>query len=272
MTTAAGIIQASFREGNLIPIGKQPSADQATEALDKLNRLVRGILGYKMGENLRDWLIPISQRVAAAPTTFPQGPLAGGYGDPMMACATMTDVPPNNRRIVFGGTTSTVYFPSNPNPGAQMAVVQGSGAADTSPVGDVLTLNGNGRTIQTPPSGAFTNTVAFTFASPPATPRRWFYRDDLAQWVEIATLTGGDGSTYTDNMPYPPEFDDFFVCALTKRLAPSYNKIVAKETIQTALNTECAFLARYRQPTDTVYGSDQFPRSYQSYINGTWWW
>lgn len=261
MTTAAVIIQAAFREGNLIPIGKQPNTDQAAEALDKLNRLVRGILGYKMGENLRDWLVPLNQRVATSPTTYPQGPLAGGYGDPMQSCATLVSLPPNNRRIVFGGTTQTVYFPSNPNPGAQMAVVQGSGAADTSPVGDVLTLNGNGRTIE----GVTTKT--FTFASPvPATPKRWFYRDDLADWVLVADLVSAD------ELPYPKEFDDFFVCALAKRLAPSFGKIIAKETIQTALDTECAFLARYRQPTDTVYGSDQFPRSYQSYINGNWWW
>jgi len=76
----------------------------------------------------------------------------------------------------------------------------------------------------------------------------------------------------SDPLPYPIEFDDFFVCALAKRLAPSYSKPVAKETIETALRAEFAFIARYRQPTPTVYGSDNFPRSYQSYISGNWWW
>lgn len=267
MTTAATIIQAAFREGNLIPVGKQATADQITEALDKLNRLVLGILGYKMGENLADWPIPQPQRTASVAANYPQGPLA--------SCLNQQGFPypPNNRRIVYGGTVQTAYFPEKPNPGSQMAVVQASGAGDGGTTGQVLTLNGNGRTIQTPPSGAFTNTVTFTFSTvSPFAPIRWFYRDDLAQWVQIATLTSGSGAAYTDNLPYPGEFDDFFICALAKRLAPSYGKIIAKETVETALKTEFAFVARYRQPTETVYGSGNFPNSYQSYLNGNWWW
>jgi hypothetical protein len=42
--------------------------------------------------------------------------------------------------------------------------------------------------------------------------------------------------------------------------------------VLTALQAESAFYARYRQPTDTVYGSDQIPGSYQSYTAGQWWW
>jgi hypothetical protein len=254
MTTAAVIIQAAFREGNLITVGKQPGADHLAEALDKLNRLVRGILGYKMGENLSDWMVPQPQRTAPVAANFPQSPLACDMP------SSVYPYPPNNTRIVYGGTTLTVYFPQKPNPGSQMAVVQGSGAGDGGQVGDVLTLNGNGRTIET------TNTKTFAFASPATAPKRWFYRDDLADWVLVEDLDD------TDELPYPQEFDDFFVCALAKRLAPSYGKIIAKETIEAALTAECAFYARYRQPTDTVYGSDQFPRTYQSYVNGNWWW
>lgn len=254
MTTAAVIIQAAFREGNLIPVGKQPTIDEAAEALDKLNRLVLGILGYKMGENLADWLVPQPQRTASVSANFPQAPLACDYSSAVFP------YPPGNMRIVYGGTAQTVYFPQRPNPGAQMAVVQASGAGDGGSVGQVLTLNGNGRTIET------LNTKTFVFASPAFAPRRWFYRDDLADWVAVVTMAS------SDTLPYPGEFDDFFVCALAKRLAPSYGKPIAKETIQTALDAESAFLARYRQPTPTIYGSDQFPTSYQSYISGNWWW
>jgi hypothetical protein len=267
MTTAAVIIQAAFREGNLIPFGKQPVTEQTAEALDKLNRLVRGILGYKMGENLKDWLVPQPQRTAPSAANFPQAPLACDYS------SSVYPYPPNNRRIVFGGITQTVYFPQKPNPGSQMAVVQGSGAGSGGVTGQILTMNGNGRTIQTPPAGAFANSVTFTFSTvSPFAPIRWFYRDDLAQWVQIVDLTSGNGATYTDNMPYPQEFDDFFVCALAKRLSPSYGKPIAKETVEAALKAEFAFVARYRQPTETVYGSDQIPSSYQSYLGGNWWW
>jgi hypothetical protein len=254
MTTAAVIIQAAFREGNLIPVGKQPTTDQQAEALDKLNRLVWGILGYKMGENLTDWLVPQPQRTAPVSANFPQMPYTCDASNGIYP------YPPNNRRIVYGGKAQTVYFPQNPNPGSQMAVVQGSGAGDGGLVGDVLTLNGNGRTIEA------VNTKTFTFASPAFAPVRWFYRDDLCDWTKVANLATGDA------LPYPLEFDDFFICALAKRMAGAYGKITAKETIETALRTESAFYARYRQPTDTVYGSDQFPRSYQSYIAGQWWW
>ncbi len=260
MTTAVKILQAMFREGNLIPVGTQPTTNQLAEALDKLNRLVTGILGYKMGENLSDWEAPQPQRTAPVAANFPQFPLKQDLSP------FIYPYPPINQRIVWGGTTQTVYFPESPNPGSQMAVVQASGAGDNIVIGNVLTLDGNGRTIET------ANTYTFTAASPVAAPRRWFYRDDLADWVAVLTLTSGSGSALTDNLPYPVEFDDFFVCAGAKRLAPSYGKIVAQETIQTALDTERAFLARYRQPTVTVYGSDNFPRSYQSYLNGNWWW
>lgn len=258
MTTAAVIIQAAFREGNLIPIGKQPNPDQAAEALDKLNRLVFGILGYKMGENLADWLVPAPQRTAPVAANFPQAP--GNFGLGSAGNNNIYPYPPNNRRIVYGGTAQTVYFPQKPNPGSQMAVVQASGAGDGGVIGNVLTLNGNGRTIET------LNTKTFVFASPAFAARRWFYRDDLADWVAVVALAS------SDQLPYPVEFDDFFVCALAKRLAPSYGKPIAKETVEVALKTEFAFIARYRQPTETVYGSDQFPRSYQSYISGNWWW
>lgn len=263
MTTAATIIQAAFREGNMIPVGQQPTAAQQSEAFDKLNRLVLGILGYKMGENLTDWLVPQPQRTAPVAANYPQFPFSDDLlGVGLTSSSAVYPYPPNNRRIVYGGTTQTVYFPQKPNPGSQMAVVQGSGAGDGGSVGNVLTLDGNGRTIE----GATTKT--FTFASPAFAGRRWFYRDDLADWTAVLTL---DPVTNT-NMPYPAEFDDFFVCALAKRLAPNYGKIIAKETVEAALTAESAFYARYRQPSDTVYGSDQIPRSYQSYIAGQWWW
>jgi hypothetical protein len=254
MTSAVSIIQAAFREGNLIAVGVSPTTPEQNEALDKLNRLVRGLLGYKMGENLSDWLAPQPQRTAPVAANYPQAPLCND------ATSNIYLYPPNNRRIVYGGTTLTVYLPQSPNPGSQMAVVQGSGAGDGGQVGDVLTLNGNGRTIE----GAATQT--FIFASPAFTPQRWFYRDDLADWVLVEDMELGD------ELPYPSEFDDFFICALSKRLAPAYGKIIAKETVETALRAESAFYARYRQPTEVVYGSEQIPRSYQSYIAGQWWW
>lgn len=269
MTLAVDIIKAAYREGNLVALGVTPSTAQMQEALNRLNRLTKGILGFKMGENITDWPVPVPQRTAPVAANFPQFPGPGGWA----GGSAIYPYPPNNKRIVWGGVTITVYMPEKPNPGSQIGLLQGSGAGDSGTTGAVLTLNGNGRTIQ----GADTQTFTFNSAigNTPFKPVTWFYRDDLGDWVLITNMTLGDGTgatAGTDSLPYPDEFDDFFICALSKRLAPAYNKIVARETIQTALDAEANFLARYRQPTDTVYGSDQFPRSYQSYISGNWWW
>ena len=265
MALASDIITAAYREGNLIAIGTTPTTAQNTEALSQLNRLKTGILGFKMGENLKDWMVPQPQRTAPVAANFPQFPgMEELYGVGTSFSSAVYPYPPNNRRIIYGGTAQTVYFPEKPNPGAQMALIQSSGAGDGGQTGDVITLNANGRTIQTQ------KTQTYVFNSGPGNtpfaPQRWFYRDDLGDWVSVTDMA------LSDNMPYPEDFDLFFICALSKRLAPSYGKIVAQETITTALQTEAAFLARYRQPTDTVYGSDNFPRSYQSYIAGNWWW
>lgn len=271
-TLNTSILNDAYREGNIIPIGVAPSTNQLAEGLLILSRLVRGILGYKMGENLQDWYVPQPQRTALVAGNWPQFP--GEYDYFSLYGTSLSQsvfpYPPNNRRIVYGGTAQTVYFPEKPNAGGQMSLIQASGAGDGGQTGDILTLNGNGRTIQ----GANTQTFSFNSGAgnTPFAPVRWFFRDDLSDWVLIADPTDGNGSASTDFIPYPEEFDDFFICAASKRLAARYNKVVSKETIERALEMESAFLARYRQPTVTVYGSDNFPRSYQSYIAGQWWW
>lgn len=266
------ILQGMYREGNIIPIGTTPSANQTAEGLLVLSRLIRGILGYKMGENLTDWYVPQPQRTASVASNWPQFPGEFDYFS-LYGTSLSSNVfpyPPNNSRIVYGGTAQHVFFPEKPNAGGQMALIQASGAGDGGQTGDVLTLDGNGRTIQ----GADTQTFTFNSGAgnTPFPGVRWFFRDDLGDWVIIADPTAGNGGASTDFLPYPEEFDDFFICAGSKRLAGSYNKLVSKETIERALDMEGAFLARYRQPTVTVYGSDNFPRSYQSYIAGQWWW
>lgn len=260
MTTALKLIQAAFREGNLIAVGSSPTASEQTEALDKLNRLVNGVFGYEMGENLADWLFPAPQRTGQVATSYPQLP-SPDYVGPFFN-AYLTPYPPTNSRVVWGMTTGTLYFSDKPEPGSRMSVVQGSGAGDAGAPGNLLTLNGNGRYIQDPADMAFKTTVVLTA---PITGNQWFYRDDLGQWVLCQDLVIG-----AEN-PFPKEFDDFFVCALSKRLAPSYNKITAAETVETAKNKLTALKSRYRQSQPTVYGSENFPRTAQSFLVGDWW-
>lgn len=260
MTLASDLIQSAYREGNLIAVAKQPTANEQSEALPALNRLVNGIFGFEMGENLADWLFPAPQRTAPVAANFPQLPAPAYQG--VLQNTFQTPYPPNNSRVVWGVVTGTLYFPEKPEPGSRMAFVQGSGAGDSGAPGQIITLDGNGRQIQDPADKAFKNTIALTA---PAVSNQWFYRDDLGQWVLCADML------LTDQCPFPKEFDDFFICAMSKRLAPRYGKITAAETIETAKVTLARLKARYRQTAPTVYGSENFPRSSQSYLPGTWW-
>lgn len=377
MTQAQWIVQQGYREGNLIPVGTQPSAAEMTEGLYALNRLVDCLFGYELGENLRDWLYPAPQRTAPVAARFPQAPLITLMDS--ASSSFITPYPPTNRRIIFGGVNGLkLYFPEQPNDGSRMAIAQGSGAGDNGAIGtaegsltqtsvptathtvtingqvytwvaaltapdqvligltvanslsnleaainngpgegvvygvgtventavyavtntaigvltvialqsgttgnsigtsttdpagawaastlsggstgSILTLDGNGRLIQGDP--------AIQLITPIAS-QEWFYRADLGNW-----LLRYDMGLY-DEMLFPRNFDDFFICALSTRFAPRYSKVTASETIQTAKMSLSRLVAQYRQTELTTYGAENIPRTDQSYLGGLWWW
>lgn len=260
-TLASSLIQSAYREGNLIPVGTNPTSGELAEALPRLNVFIQGVYGYELGENLFDWLFPVPQKTSPMNARWPQAPLASPLNlGPSLAVA---QNPPPNVRIVWGAVAGTVYFPQSPEDGARMAVVQGSGAGDSGMNGVVLTLDGNGRQIMNPATDTAADTVQLT--SPTASVM-WLYRADMALWIVVQDLA------LTDECPFPEEFDDFWICALAKRLAPRYNKVTASETQETALVTLARVKARYRQSALTTYGSESFPRTDQSYLGGSWWW
>ncbi len=391
MTTATVIISAAYREGNIIAAGATPTSAEQTEALERLNRLVTGLYGAEMGEELTDWLIPAPQRTAAYAANYPQLPYpTDTSGDifplPFSEDPTVAIYPyaPKNSRIVFGNVTNTLYFPESPQDGTRMSMVAGSGAGDSGAPGtatgvltmtalptathtvtvgtkdgtaaavykwvaavvaafDVLigtsieacvenlaqavnagegsgTLYGPGTTANndvtagySPANGTVTvtavldgtggNSIASTTTDGgsswgastlaggttgailtldgngrliegsatqayecPIQPRSWLYRADLGNWVAVLDMT------LTDQMPFPSELDDLFICLLAIRLCPRYTKAVPQATSDLAARMLKTFKARYRQAGVTVYGSEGFPRSLQSYISGRWWW
>jgi hypothetical protein len=262
MTIAQALITSAFRENNLIPIGTSPTTAELTEALERLNRYVQGVYGYELGEPLKDWAYPAPQRTALVAANYPQAPFpldAGGgvFGNPYSTAlsANVTPYPPKNSRIVWGGVTGTVWFPEQPDPGSRMALVQGSGAGDSGAPGQVLTIDGNGRTI------AGTNTVTFT---DPATATNWLYREDLGNWVPVVDMA------LSDQCPFPTDIDDLWITALSIRMAPRFGKPTPKETGAAFTAALKRVKARYRQSGVTTYGSQDFPRSMQSYISGRW--
>jgi hypothetical protein len=257
MTIASAVIIQGFRENNLIPVGKKPSDDELAEALVLLNNFIASIYGYELGENYVDWLVPNLQRTAPRASTFPQGPLGGPGLVEGIAGNNVWPFPPTNSRLVWGDKTVKVYFPDQPDDGARMALVGGTGAGDGGAPATQITLDGNGKFIE----GA----AAVTITAPLLAPLEWMYRADLATWQRITDIAS------TDEMPFPRMFDDFFICALSLRQAPRYSKTPASSTVKTADDTLKRLKARYRQSQTTTYGSENFPKTDQSFNNGRWW-
>lgn len=257
MTLVSQLITDAYREGNLIAVGKTPTTDEKTEALGRFNSFMLGLYGYDLGENLVDWQVPGKLRTAPVAADFPQLPYPSeslGFFEPLPLAADATNdvwpYPPQNSRIVFGGTSNvTVYFTSQPNDGARMAFVANGDATGT------ITLDGNGRTIEGATSQAY---------SAPYAARQWLYRADLGDWVVVTTLA------LTDQCPFPAELDDLWVCGLAIRLAPRYGKQIHEGTAAAFAAAKKTMKTRYKQAMKTVYGAQNLPPSWQSYSVNRW--
>jgi len=244
MTAASELVKAGFRENNIIPVGKDPTTAEQTEGLGLLNRDLNSVYGFVVGENLTDWPIPAVQRtgsVAANP------PLLPGSKQPLVSLN--NSYPAANVRLVWDGSTRTVYFPESPEDGARMALVKASGAAASGT--GTLTLDGNGRTIE----GSNTYTAGVSGS-------KWMYRADLADWKALADLA------LADDCPFPPELDDFWICGLAIRLAPRYGKEVASATVARFRHMKSEIQARYWQNAPATSGGELLQPGYQSYAQG----
>lgn len=269
-TPVASIISDAYREANIVALGNSPTTNQQAEALARLNRYVKGVYGFELGEPLIDWMIPQPQRTAPVAANYPQAPYPLSTDASILPFPLATEAdpyvypyPPSNSRIVWGGSTITVWLPEQPENGARIQLVQGSGAGDNGQDGNVLTIDANGRWIGAPG----TATAQFTFSKEsPIAPQSWIYISDTAAWTLIADLA------LTDSMPFPSQFDDLWTTALMIRLAPRYNKTTAAETKLIFEQMLMKIKQAYRQTAPTVYGSFDFPRSLQSYISGQWFW
>ncbi len=247
MTTATEIIQQAYREGNIIPAGASPTAVEAVEALGRLNSLIASFYGAGMGELLHDWLVPQPQRTASVEANYPQAPYSNDLPPEVFK------YPPKNRRLVWGGALTTVWFPESPDDGSRMAIVQGSGASVTAPTGSVLTLDGNGRMIGGTPTKTFTN---------PVMAQQWLYRADLGDWLTVAPLLA------TDTMVFPLDMDDLWIGLLAMRLSARYNKTLLPGTLNMVKEAQRAARARFTQSQDSIFGSNQIPNSLQAYPEG----
>lgn len=240
MTTARSIITDAFREVNIIPIGQEPTENELTEGLRRLNTYIDSLFGVDLGEFMRDW--PVTRNFTAPDFRLtPLGEFDQAIPDNIRI------YPPTNARLVTGlAKPLRVYLFPQPQDGARLAVADiGSTAA--------LTLDANGRRI----SGA----RSLTFTPSPSVIRNWFYRADKAEWVEIVEL-GLD-----DELFFPAEFDDLFITGLAIRLAPRFGQRAGRETIAVQERMGRKLKLRYAQTEARAGKYDSTWYTQQAYGN-----
>lgn len=215
MTLISSLITDAFREGNVLPLGKAPTANQLAEALRLYNQNVKSIYGSDAGEPLNDWPLGIFG-VDEPGFTDPRSPQCIAY-------------PSINRRLLVNNTAAmTVYLTPYPQDGARMGIADQYGRLAAVPV----TLDANGRIIE----GAATKVLNVN-----GTFQEWFYRADLGQWVKLTDLLS------TDQNPFPDEFDAFFYIGLALRINPRYGREMDAQTSLVYKAQRNQFIARYLQ-------------------------
>ncbi len=229
MTIATDLVTRAYRELNLIPTGDSPTTAEATEGLTLLNNLVDFCIGTLIGENLAEWPVPPPQRTDPTRAQYPLFPPESDVS------LTVYQAPPGNVRLMCSITTATtLYMPHNPNDGARVSLANVGMTA-------TLTLDGNGRKIETASTLAVTNS---------ATTKRWFYRGDTGNWVLLATLAG------SDTPPLPIEYDDYLAIGTAIRLGPRHGRTVSAESLAMYKMQQAAIKARYRQITASINPGD----------------
>ena len=220
MTTIRQIITDAYRDPAIIGIGEDPSAEQLTEGLRRLNVLYRSLFGNELGEPL---------------TTVNYGSqgLTNSYAldEDMSSDIDSIYVPTNYRLILILGAATTVYLNPNPQDGARVAIVDNGANLATYNV----TVDGNGRHVEDADT-AVLNTDSVN--------REWFYRADTGNWVRLTELTADDES------PLPQEFDDFLITLLSFRLNPRYGAETSDEMGQVLKRMKKVFTSRYKQTAE----------------------
>lgn len=215
MTLISSILLDAFREGNILPLGRAPNANQSAEALRLLNSSFTGIYGGDAGEALTDW--PLGNFGRESP----------GY-DLAYTDDTINHPALNRRLIALNEAARTVYLPLQPQDGARMGIADPFGRLAAFPV----TLDANGRTIESTPTLVL-NTDGLN--------QEWFYRADLGDWVKLTQLADDD------DMPFPAEHDDFFITLLALRLNPRYGREMDQQSALIYKAGRRKFVARYLQ-------------------------
>ena len=243
MSVVATIVEEAFRESQLLNELQSATPTQTNLALSRLQNVVNSAYGFEVGEELSDWPI------GTVGIHNPQG---------VVWQQLVWERPRLNSRLVAANDSpQTIYLPSRPYDGSRVAIVDPASRL----VANNITLDAQGRTIE----------GAATFvANTNGLQKTWFYRADTGNWTPISPLA------FTDEFPFPPEFDDYFITSLAMRLNPRYGRSMTQESAATLARSLSLLQARYKQsqnvPVDPALlwlsqqyrGGDQRVRPYTS--------
>lgn len=217
MTLISSLITDAYRESNMLPLGRDPTPNQVTEALRLYNQVMDAIYGGQAGERLTDW--PLG--------TFDRDNTDYEFQIPYTD-ERLHHPPVNQRLIVLNTEPSTIQFTVRPQDGSRMGIADPFSRLAAFPV----TLDGNGRPIEG---------VASLVLNVNGTFREWIYRADVAAWAKITNLLA------TDENPFPRKFDIMFSITLAMRLNPRYGRTLDPLTIAALKQNKREFVAQYLQ-------------------------
>lgn len=226
MTATSQIVYDAFRQSNLIALGASLTDAQVQEAVRNLNRLVKSTFGNEASEELDN--MPLGKQNIHQPSGFPFWD-PSGYQDWF--------VPKDTRLLLNLTSPLNLYLDPAPNDGTRFAVVNVSTDLAANPV----IVYGNGRLID--------GVQSVQLLSTPTTSQEWFYRDDLATWVQYTPLQVNNAVVpAVDSLfPFPEEFDDFFITMLALRLNPTYGAAMDPQSQAILTRSNKQFKARYTQ-------------------------
>lgn len=220
MSTLSSIVNRAFRESQILDINRQPSTEQANEALT----LLTGI---------------ISRRIRPAVQTLWLGNTSSikeQQGVTLKNFTRFVDdkaIPQDSYVNLVVERSYSVLLPPSPGDGARLTFIDVGNNLASFP----LTLVGNGNLVAGNPTAELgTNGQVYSI----------MFRRDIAQWIVVTPLVG------TSQMPFPEEFDDLFSIELAIRINPRYGKEISGVTAEIYQDIRSRFMSRYMQENSSA--------------------
>lgn len=244
MATANELVLQAYREINLIPLGDILTDDQVTEGLNLLDRYLRSLYGFDLGEFKIDWTVP------PAPTS----PVSARYPISPASETLPSNVwpyPPSNVNVLLSlSDDTTIYLQQNPDDGARVSLVNVGGASSFN-----LTVDGNGRLV-----GGLPTLIGL---AEDLNQTNLLYRADMGDWTILTDMAIDTES------PLPREYDTLLSLGVADRLAPRYGRSLnASQALELQYLTK-RLRTQYRQTVPEPSASPQPFRSPASNQYGT---